>query len=30
MTRIYDYETPYADLYPEFAKERDARTAKKK
>ena len=22
---IYDYETPYKDLYPEYAKERDAR-----
>lgn len=27
LTKIYDYETPYGDLYPEFAKERDARNA---
>lgn len=27
LTKIYDYETPYKDLYPEFAKERDARNA---
>lgn len=25
FTRIYDYQTPYGDLYPQFAKERDAR-----
>lgn len=25
FTRIYDYKTPYGDLYPQFAKERDAR-----
>ena len=25
FTRIYDYQTPYGDLYPQFDKERDAR-----
>ncbi|MEE3309469.1 bifunctional acetaldehyde-CoA/alcohol dehydrogenase [Sharpea azabuensis] len=30
FTESYDYQTPYGDLYPEFAKQRDARNAAKK